>query len=271
MICFPNAKINLGLKITGKRDDGFHNIETILYPFGLCDALEIIVAPDKKFQFQSSGLNIPGDPVKNLCVKAYKILALQFNLAAIKIYLHKKIPIGAGLGGGSSDAAHTIILLNKLFKLGLNPDEMKDHARQLGSDCAFFIENKPSYAYNKGDHFTPLELNLKGLHIAIIKPSFNISTKEAYSGIRLLSDDTDIKQTMRQPLSAWKTDLQNDFELSVFEKYPEIVIIKDKLYDHGAVYASMSGSGSAVFGIFRNKPVFENLSPEYFYWEGILQ
>jgi len=270
MISFPNAKINLGLQITGKRDDGFHNIETVFYPIELSDALEIIIATNKNFQFQNSGLIIPGDPDKNLCVDAYNLLAADFKIPAVKIFLHKNIPTGAGLGGGSSDAAHTLILLDKIFSLGLGQEGLKNYARQLGSDCAFFIENKVTYAHERGDNFEPLEINLKGFHIIIIKPSFNISTKEAYSKVEVSTHKANLKHIIQQSVSSWKSNLHNDFELSIFEKHPDTSKIKEKLYDLGALYASMSGSGSAVYGIFKGKTNLRNFSPSYFCWEGVM-
>ncbi len=270
MISFPNAKINLGLYITGKRKDGFHNIETVFYPIGLSDILEIIKAEDDKFQFQNSGLIIPGDPDKNLCIEAYNLLASDFNISAVKVYLHKKIPPGAGLGGGSSDGSHTLILLNQIFKLGLSNEELKDYARKLGSDCAFFIDNNVCYAYEKGDQFEPIGLSLKGYYLAVIKPHFTISTKDAYSNIKISQTNSTIKVAVQQKINSWKNNLQNEFEPSLFIKHPELSDIKKKLYEHGALYASMSGSGSAVYGIFKDKPNTMALSPSYFYWEGVL-
>ncbi|MCD4679989.1 MAG: 4-(cytidine 5'-diphospho)-2-C-methyl-D-erythritol kinase [Bacteroidales bacterium] len=269
MISFPNAKINLGLQITGKRDDGFHNIETVFYPIKLSDALEIIIATDKSFQFQNSGLIIPGDPDKNLCVDAYNLLAADFKIPAVKISLHKKIPTGAGLGGGSSDAAHTLILLDKIFSLGLGQEELKNYARKLGSDCAFFIENSPCYAYGRGDQFEPLEINTRGYYIAIVKPDFSIGTQEAYSEIKVSRANSTIKSIVTQSINTWRTNLCNEFESSIFNKYPELDKIKKKLYEHGAVYASMSGSGSAVYGIFKGKPSTMEFSPSYFYWDEV--
>ena len=268
MISFPNAKINLGLYITGKRDDGFHNIETVFFPVGLCDVLEIIEAKEDKFQFQSRGLVIPGDPDKNICIKAYNLLASDFKISAVKIHLHKKIPAGAGLGGGSSDASHTLILLNQVFRLGLKNKELKDYAGKLGSDCPFFIENNPCYAYGKGDQFEPIEVNLKGYYIAIVKPAFSIETKEAYSGIELSRDDPDLKSVVQNNIDNWKTKLHNKFEPSIFKNYPEISDVKKKLYEYGAVYASMSGSGSAVYGIFKEKIDTMRFPSSWFVWTG---
>lgn len=270
MISFPNAKINLGLYITGKRDDGFHNIETVFYPVSLCDILEIIVSPDNKFLFQSSGMTIPGDPDINLCVKAYNLLAHDFELVPVKIHLHKRIPVGAGLGGGSSDAAHTLILLNKIFKLDLSKIELKRYASELGSDCAFFIENKPKIGKGKGDELSPVRLDLNGYHMIIIKPDLTISTAEAYSLVSPKEEIYKPGELVSQSPEVWKDNLFNDFESPIFIKYPEIRELKEMLYDKGAVYAAMSGSGSAVYGIFKEKPDKSDFDETHFFWEGTL-
>ncbi|MCX6251893.1 MAG: 4-(cytidine 5'-diphospho)-2-C-methyl-D-erythritol kinase [Bacteroidetes bacterium] len=258
MIDFPNAKINLGLRVTGKRADGFHNIETVFYPVGLCDILEIIKAADGKFEFTSSGLRIAGSSGNNLCVKAYNLLADQFHLAQVKIHLHKIIPMGAGLGGGSSDGAFTLKMLNSLFHTGLSEEELADYARQLGSDCAFFIKNQPAFATGKGDQFEPLNIDLSPFRIVIVIPEIHVNTADAYSMIDRLpviagNQQIDLRRIRNQPLKEWKTFLTNDFEQPVFSNHPEIRQIKEQLYQQGAIYASMTGSGAGVYGIFEKK------------------
>ncbi len=270
MICFPNCKINLGLSVTNKRPDGFHNIETVLYPVQLFETLEIIKASDNKFSFQTSGLTIKGNIDNNLCLKAYKILAEDFDLPPVKIYLYKNIPIGAGLGGGSADAAFMIKLLNDLFQLFLSSDKIKYYARQLGSDCAFFIDNKAVFAFEKGDLFEQINLNLKNYFIAIVKPDIHINTSKAYSGIKPVKKEKSIKEIIELPVYEWKFNLFNDFEKSIFKTYPEIKNIKAKLYDSGAVYSAMSGSGSAVYGIFENQIDLKDIFQNCFVWQGKL-
>lgn len=268
MISFPNCKINLGLKITERRSDGFHNLETIFYPLNLSDILEIIKSPDGVFSFQTGGNKIPGKNEDNLCRKAYEILYKDFQISPVKIYLHKKIPIGAGLGGGSSDAAHTILLLNKLFDLRLSVEKMEDYARRLGSDCAFFIRNKPVFAYNKGDKFSEINISLKNYFYAIVKPEIHINTAKAYAGITPKPNIKPFSEIAKSPFEKWKYELTNDFEKPIFKQFPEIENIKNKLYQKGAIYSAMSGSGSAVFGIFNKKPKIENFFPKCFCWVG---
>jgi 4-diphosphocytidyl-2-C-methyl-D-erythritol kinase len=252
MVVFPNAKINLGLYITEKRKDGFHNLESCFYPIPWIDALEIL--PSDNFKFTSSGTDIPGNTEDNLCIKIYQILKKEFNLPEVNIYLHKTIPIGAGLGGGSSDAAFTIKLLNELFELKLNEEQMESYVRPLGSDCAFFIRNKPVFAFGKGDQFENINVNLSGKYGLIIYPEVHISTKEAYSGITPRKPSNSIKNILSGDIYSWKDLLKNDFEESIFKKYQALSSLKQNLYDHGAVYASMSGSGSCMYGIFEKDP-----------------
>lgn len=269
MISFPNCKINLGLSITEKRTDGFHNLETIMYPLNLHDILEIIVAPDKQFEFNSTGISIPGDSANNIIVKAFELMQAKHQLPPVKIHLHKIIPMGAGLGGGSSDAAFTIKLLNDLFKLGLSVSTMQDYAGRLGSDCPFFIRNKAVMASNTGNQFEPINLNLKNYFFAIVKPKTHIKTPEAYSWIKPKLKQTSLHKIIRYPIDQWKQNLINDFEKEGFRRYPEINQIKKNLYNAGAIYASMSGSGSAVFGIFNNPVSLAHKFPEYYYWSGM--
>ncbi|MBI4930139.1 MAG: 4-(cytidine 5'-diphospho)-2-C-methyl-D-erythritol kinase [Bacteroidetes bacterium] len=255
MICFPNAKINIGLNIIRKREDGYHDIESIMYPLKgiVYDALEIIQSSE--FGVQSSGIKIPGDEKNNLCVKAYHLIAKDYPLPPIKIYLHKAIPIGAGLGGGSADGAFMIRLLNDEFKLGLAWGEMHHYARQLGSDCSFFISNQPVFAEGKGDELEPVQLSLSNYHIAVVYPNIHINTAEAYREMDEGQGTRDegkkqLIELIKLPIEKWKGNIVNDFEEAIFPKQPEIKKIKEKLYSLGALYASMSGSGSAVYGIF---------------------
>ncbi len=252
MISFPNAKINLGLHVVEKRQDGYHNLETIFYPVQLKDALEIVEA--NQFTFTSSGLKIDRAAEHNLVVKAYQLLKADFKLPPIKIHLHKVIPFGAGLGGGSSDAAFMLKMLNELFELNLSVAQLESYAGRLGADCPFFIKNKAVYAQGIGDQFSPIELDLKGYHIVIIKPPIAVSTFEAYGGIKPKVSKFDLTQINSIPVSDWKEYMLNDFEEVVFKTYPEIAKTKGVLYENGAVYSSMSGSGSAVFAIFDHLP-----------------
>jgi len=256
MICFPNAKINLGLYITEKRADGFHNIETVFYPVKWNDALEISENKNSKVEFNLhlSGISIQGNLEDNLLYKAYQLIKKETKVPHVDVYLHKALPMGAGLGGGSSDAAFFINLMNQQFSLNLVEDKRLNIARQLGSDCAFFIKNKPVFAYEKGDLFKDLVLDLSSYYIAIIYPEVHSNTKEAYSLVKPSVPQKSLLEILKQPVESWKHELANDFELSIFSKYPVVAQTKEQLYKQGAIYASMSGSGSAVFGIFDRQP-----------------
>ncbi len=252
MITFPNIKINLGLSITEKRPDGYHNLETVFYPVALEDALEIRTScePEKKIALHQYGMEIAGNPEDNLVAKAYSLLDKEFHLPPIEIHLYKHIPSGAGLGGGSSDAAFMLKLLNEQFHLNLSDEQLETYAATLGADCAFFIKNRPVYAEGIGNIFSPIELSLKGYQIMIVKPDVFVSTREAFASIRLHRPEHPVKEAIRRPVSTWKDILINDFEASVFPQYPIIGEVKEELYRQGALYASMSGSGSSVFGLF---------------------
>ncbi len=254
MIIFPNAKINLGLNITEKRSDGYHNLETVFYPVPWEDALEVTISKPnnngKKYTLHLSGRKIDDSTGDNLVVKAYKLLDSLFDLPAVDIYLYKNIPSGAGLGGGSSDAASMFIVLNKLFDLQLSSAQLEDYAGTLGADCPFFINNKPVFAQGTGNVFTPVSLSLQDYQIIIIKPDVFVSTRDAFAQITPRKPIRQITDIISHPVTDWKDYLINDFEESVFSKYPEIRDIKNMLYHKGAIYASMSGSGSSVFGIF---------------------
>ena len=248
MILFPNAKINVGLHIKSKRADDYHELETIYYPISYCDILEIL--PSDELVFTSSGIDIPGDG--NLCLDAYNLLKQDFNIPAVHIHLHKIIPVGAGLGGGSSDAAFTLKGLNRLFDLQLSSEQLKIYAVQIGADCPFFIESKIMLATGIGEVLEPIDLDLSAYHIAIVKPNIHVSTAEAYSGVTPKEPLYSLRDLIKFPVKQWQ--IQNDFEQSVFMKYPAIEDLKNSLYKQGAVYAAMSGSGSSVFGLFESRP-----------------
>ena len=254
MITYPNAKINIGLNITERRPDGYHNIESVFYPINLQDAVEIKTIegeePQGGYKLKVSGTILDGTPDDNLVVKAYQLLRKDFNFPAQKIHLYKHIPVGAGLGGGSSDAAAIIKMLNDKFALGLTSEQMQNYAVQIGADCPFFINNTPVFATGIGNIFTPIEFSLHGKTIILVKPDIFVSTRDAYALVKPSPAAIPLTEAIKQPISEWKQIITNDFEKSVFAKYPEIAAIKDKLYDMGAIYASMSGSGSAVYGIF---------------------
>jgi 4-diphosphocytidyl-2-C-methyl-D-erythritol kinase len=254
MICFPSCKINLGLRITQKRADGFHALETVFFPISIKDALEIIIDPDTTaapITFTSSGLAINGEPSDNLCFKAYGLLKKDYpSIPNIKMHLHKKIPMGAGLGGGSSDGAFTLVTLNQLFNLQLSEQALLNYALQLGSDCPFFIINTPAFATGRGEILTPTTVDLSGYSIVIVNPGIAISTKLAFSLITPKIPDNNLAAVIQQPISTWKDVLINDFEQPIFNSFPELANIKETLYQKGAAYASMTGTGSTVYGIF---------------------
>lgn len=262
MITFPCAKINLGLNIVSKRPDGYHNLETVFYPIPLTDALEIKYM-DEKFPSESPcDLKITGNDVDcneedNLVIKAYQLLAADFQLPRVHAHLVKLIPTQAGLGGGSSDAAYMIRLLDERFRLNIGIPEMERYAAKLGADCAFFITADPSYAEGIGDVLMPVDVpgaGLGGYYLAVVKSSVAVSTRDAYAAIVPKTPAKCCRDIVRQPIETWKDELVNDFEAPIFAMHPELAAIKQSLYDAGAVYAAMSGSGSALFGIFREQP-----------------
>jgi len=266
MICFPNAKINLGLEVIRKREDNFHDLETIFYPFSLSDILEM--KESNKVKLILSGLDIVDNPDNNLVLKAYQLLKGIYGLPPVEFHLHKIIPTGAGLGGGSSDAAFALKGLNDLFQLNIEKDKMIEFASNLGSDCAFFIHNHPVFAEGKGDIFSEIKLSLKGLYMVLVKPSVAVSTAAAYRGVTPSIPDSYLIDSIKRPVNEWHDCIRNRFEESVFAAYPIIGHIKESMYNDGALYASMSGSGSSVYGLFDRKP--ENLKTYFldcFYWE----
>ena len=260
MLTKPIAKINLGLNVVERRPDGYHNLETVFYPVQICDALEVFEM-DEQFpsavdcDLKVTNIHIDGDEQKNLVVRAYNLLKQDFPaLPRIHAHLYKGIPTQAGMGGGSSDCGFMITLLNQMFKLGLSDEQMIQYAARLGADCAFFILNKPCYAEGIGEKLEPIGLDLSGWYLAIVRPAIPVSTKEAFSLITPQHPALNCRDVVMQPVETWRDRLTNDFEKSVFALHPEIGAIKDRLYDMGAVYAAMSGSGSSLFGLFR-KPV----------------
>ena len=270
MIIFPNCKLNLGLNVIRKREDGYHDVETVFYPLNICDVLEVITSNDsnsKAVEFTTTGLKINGDEENNLCIKAYKLLKKDFpRLPSIKMHLHKVIPIGAGLGGGSADAAFTLLLLNKKFQLKLSQPQLIHYASQLGSDCAFFIINKPCFAQSRGELLEQINCDLSAYQFLIVNPGIHIDTKWAYSKIEPAVPEKRIKQIIQQPVETWKDSLINDFEKPVIQYYPQLKSLKEKLYEHGAVYAGMTGSGSTFFGIYsKTQKTDTNIFPEEYF------
>eukprot|EP00388_Colpodella_angusta_P003805 GDKJ01013148.1.p1 GENE.GDKJ01013148.1~~GDKJ01013148.1.p1 ORF type:complete len:268 (-),score=7.37 GDKJ01013148.1:118-921(-) len=251
MLTFANAKINIGLNLVAKRSDGYHDLETIFYPIKLQDVVELIDAPSTSMLIK--GIDIPGNADDNICLKAFQSLQRDFNLPHQQIILLKNIPVGAGLGGGSADAAFLVKLINEKFNLGLSITQMQDYVRPLGADCAFFIENKPAYAFGKGDEFEAVDLALSAYQLLLVKPPIHVSTADAYRDVKVKPSAQHLKELIKLPINQWKAHIFNDFEPSVFAKYPEIDQIKTKLYAAGATFALMSGSGSSVFAIFEKE------------------
>ena len=252
MRIYPNAKINIGLSVTERRTDGYHNLETVFYPVGLRDVLELNreEGPKRVCYFENTGIAIDCQEDKNLVVRAYKLLASAYDLPAVRINLFKTIPFGAGLGGGSSDAAYTLKALNEYFELRISEKGLENYASRLGSDCAFFIRNRPAFASGKGDVLEDMALELDEYEIVIVKPDCKVSTAEAYAGISTAKAVFNLRELNLLPLTAWRKQVKNDFETTVFAKYPAIRKVKEELYNRGALYASMTGSGAGVFGIF---------------------
>jgi len=270
MIFFPNAKINLGLNVLSRRTDGYHNLESVFYPIGWTDALEIIPVNNGKGQvvFSSTGISIPGNKTNNSCVKAYEMLNNKYGLPSVKMHLHKLVPIGGGLGGGSADGVYALKALNSLFQLNISETELHGMAAMLGSDCPFFIINEPALVTGRGERIKSVQLSLKGYYLVVVFPSTHISTAEAYAGIVPQKRNVSIGEVvLTEPVEKWKTLLENDFEKSIFPVYPFIESIKSKLYNRGAVYASMTGSGAAVYGLFNKETVIDKSDyPDCIVW-----
>ena len=257
MITFPIAKINLGLNVVERRSDGYHNLETVFYPVPITDALEV-QEMDRRFpsavdcDLKVTNIAIDGDEQRNLVVRAYQLLKQDFpELPRVHVHLYKGIPTQAGMGGGSSDCAYMLRLLNEQFGLGLSAQQLVDYAARLGADCAFFVESRPAYAEGIGELLQPVSLDLSGWFLAVVRPDIPVSTKEAFSLITPQRPAVNCKKIVAQPVESWRDQLVNDFEKSVFAIHPELAVVKQQLYDQGAVYAAMSGSGSSIFGMFR--------------------
>ena len=256
MIVFPNAKINIGLHVVSKRNDGYHNIETVFYPVKMYDVLEFVIS--EKTELSTTGIKIDGNTDDNLILKAYRILKTDFNIPEIKFHLHKVIPLGAGLGGGSSDAAFTLKALNSFLNLSISTEKLKYYAALIGADCPFFIDNKPAFANETGNKLSPINIDLTQYKIVILSPPVMVNTAEAYKNIVSAKPDFDLQNLCHLPVESWKETIVNDFEKYVFRVFPVVKDLKEKLYEAGAIYASMSGSGSTVYGVFRHIPT--NLS-----------
>jgi len=261
MIIYPIAKVNLGLQITEKRPDGFHNLETVFYPVPIQDALEVVLADD--FKINVTGIELEEDPEQNLVAKAYRLLREKHQLPPVHIHLHKNIPVGAGLGGGSADASYMLIMLNDLFDLQIPKEKILEYALQLGSDCPFFIRPRPVFATGRGEIMNDVPVNLSGYTLVVIKPPIHISTAEAYQHINPAKSRMSLKALVQFPVVRWQDNIRNQFEKHVFSAHPAVKEIKETLYKQGATFALMSGSGSAVFGLFRTeKRNLQNAFPE---------
>ena len=259
MILFPPAKINLGLKVLKKRDDGYHEIDTCMVAIPITDVLEVL--PSKTFIFKQTGLTIDGDQESNLCVKAFRLFQEKHDIPNAYIHLRKQLPMGAGLGGGSADASYVLKGLNSIFNVGLTDDQLRDMASQLGSDCPFFISDAVQLGRGRGTELFPVDLDLSGYFLKVINPEIHVGTREAYAGITFSDESNGVEEVLQKPIHTWKDLLKNDFESSIFERYPVIEELKNQMYLEGAVYASMSGSGSTIFGIFDKRP---EVTTDYF-------
>ncbi len=258
MTSYPNCKINIGLNIECRRPDGYHNVSTLMYPVPLCDKLTI--EPAEELSFSISGIKLEDDGKENLVLRAYRLIANDYKIPNVSINLEKNIPSGAGLGGGSSDAAFTIRMLNEMFRLNLSDEQMERYSARLGADCAFFIKNKPMICEGIGDIMENVDLRLNGKHLLLVKPSVRVSTAEAYSGCQPHKWEKNIRELLLEPISEWRNEIVNDFEKQVFSSHPELALIKNRLYQAGALYAAMSGSGSSIFGIFDTDNIKDSFS-----------
>jgi 4-diphosphocytidyl-2-C-methyl-D-erythritol kinase len=272
MISFPIAKFNLGLRITAKRSDGYHDIESIFYPVGLCDALEFVIsdnAAEKDFLI-TTGINTGSDPEENLVIKTLRKLREKYTFPFLRIHLHKVIPVGAGLGGGSSDSACLLKTINRRFELNISEQELKDISLDLGSDCPFFITGVPAFASGRGELLKPLSHFLSGFYMVIMNPGVGISTREAYQNCKPVQPSESLILLINNPITEWKKQILNDFEVFAFKKHPIIGEIKDELYNTGALFSLMSGSGSSVYGIFRKKPELPERLKKFVIYEGFI-
>ena len=269
MICFPNAKINLGLNVVAKRADGYHNIETIFYPIALKDALEVIPSKEKlPYRLFSTGIDVCTISENNLVTKALSLIGAEKEIPNIDIHLLKTIPSGAGLGGGSADGAFMLKLLNETYTLGYTDKQLHQFALKLGADCPFFLRNKPAFASGIGEQLEDVDLSLQDYYLVVVKPDVFVSTKEAYANVVTKQPAMSLREIVKMPMSEWRNHMHNDFETSIFTKHPAIAAIKQNLYDNGAIYASMSGSGTSVYGFFEEKPTLS--FPNHFMWNNYL-
>lgn len=269
MLIFPFAKINLGLQVLRKRPDGYHDIRSVLFPIPLCDALEAVVdenVPAGEVRFERTGIPVPGDRSSDLCMKAVEQVRKLRELPGLRMHLHKAVPTGAGLGGGSSDAAHTLLLLNKLLDLGLSPQELHTMATALGSDCPFFLQHGAQLAEGRGEILRPVSIELTGHWLMLVNPGIHVPTAEVYGNMHPSAEQRGLNRLITEPITSWQGTVVNDMEEYVFGQYPAIREIKQKLQDMGAIYAAMSGSGSSVFGIFREKPADPGSPKDYGTW-----
>lgn len=269
MVVFPPAKINLGLSIIAKRNDDYHDVETVMIPIPFVDILEII--PSESFEFHSSGIAIPSDSKDNLCVKAFELIRQKHNIPNVYMHLRKQIPMGAGLGGGSSDAAYVLKTLNELFELHLSLETLEEYAAQLGSDCPFFIQTIPQLAKGRGEVLTSIPLTLHSYYLVLLNPGIHVGTKDAYAGVIPQVKENSILDSVQQEVNTWQEYLVNDFEKSVFFQFPEIAKLKENLLQNGAIYAAMSGSGSSVFGIYKNKPEIPSSLSDFVVFQGFFE
>jgi len=258
MLVFPNAKLNIGLNITGKRADGYHDIESVFLPIGYSDVLELLPGNAAETSLKMTGLPIDGATTSNLIWKAWQLLAERYNIAPVQLHLHKTIPMGAGLGGGSADGAFALILLNNFFKLGLDDATLESLALELGSDCPFFIRNTPQLVTGRGEVMEPFELDLAGYWLALLSPEIHIGTREAYANVQPGQPSYSLTEALQQPVAEWRNVVENQFERSVFPNHPQLQKLKQQLYKAGALYASMTGSGSSMYGIFKREPMLED-------------
>ena len=271
MITLPKAKINLGLKVIRKRPDGFHDIETLMYPIGLSDILEIIPAHDQNFDFSNTGIQIDGDPQNNLCVKAYQLMKHRYDLPEVKIHLHKIIPPGAGLGGGSSDAAHVLKLMQRIFSIKMCNNELHEMADMQGSDCSYFIQGESARSKGRGEVLTPVDLSLAGYYLLLVTPPIMVSTSWAYRKVTPSGNKLPVIDQQLHDVESWGPLLTNDFEDVVMEEYPEVRLLRNRLAEMGATYVAMSGSGPTVFGIFKEEPKLQPTDFKgMFVWQEVL-
>jgi 4-diphosphocytidyl-2-C-methyl-D-erythritol kinase len=268
MIRFPNAKINIGLRVLRKRRDGFHDIETLFAPIGLCDALELVPAAGTKTSLSLTGLELDARPEENICYQAWELMHKKHGIPPVDMHLHKVIPAGAGLGGGSADAAYALCMLSDMFALALGKGEIIRLAAQLGSDCAFFVHKRPMLGYGRGEQLSELPMALPGLYLLLVNPGIHVPTALAYRDLKPRAAGASLAEAVKMPPEKWRNLVQNDFETPIFEKFPEIKSLKQKMYDNGAVFAQMSGSGSSVYGLFRGKPKNTASFGKALLWQG---